>query len=92
MLKMRNAAIVAVAAASLSLPLMSTAQAGQDGKETPAARMPLKKQLAKRNIHNTTYNTTRTPATMTPNVDDSAYHGHFTLPEFAPDYHGSNGG
>jgi hypothetical protein len=24
--------------------------------------------------------------------DDTAYHGHFTLPEFDPEYHGSNGG
>jgi hypothetical protein len=27
-----------------------------------------------------------------PPRNPAAYHGHFTLPEFDPDYHGSNGG
>jgi hypothetical protein len=77
-----------IAAAWLSLPVMAAAQAGQADQETPVAGTPLRKQPAK---HKAIYGTTRTPSTMTPNVDDSAYHGHFTLPEFAPDYHGGIG-
>jgi len=89
MLNLQHNIIATIAAVVLSLPLMSMAQAGQSGKGTLADGTPLRKQLAS---HKGIYNTTRTPSTMIPKVDDSAYRGHYTLPEFAPDYHGSNGG
>jgi len=82
-LNLQHNIIATIAAVVLSLPLMSMAQAGQSGKGTPADGTPLRKQLAS---HKGIYNTTRTPSTMTPK------RGHYTLPEFAPDYHGSNGG
>ena len=39
--------------------------------------------------------TPRSRGSMTPSTNitgESAYRGHFTLPEFDPQYHGSNGG
>jgi hypothetical protein len=89
MSNLQRKTIVAIAVTLLSLSVMSLAQAGQDGKETRAAGMSVEKQSV---VHREIYNTTRMPSTMTPKADDSAYHGNFTLPEFAPDYHGSNGG
>jgi hypothetical protein len=69
----------ATAAALLSLPVMSVAQA-QGGEEPPA--------------HKAIYNTTRYPSTTnheTPKLD-AAFHNYPTWPEGEPDYHGSNGG
>jgi hypothetical protein len=79
MLNLRNAAIAAIAAASLSLPVMSVAQAqGSEKKPT----------------HKAIYNTTQ-PASMvnrpTPPLDGT-FHIELTWPEGSPDYHGSNGG
>ncbi len=88
----RNAAIAAIATASFSLPVMSVAQAREGSKETPAAGMPLKKQVAK---HREIYNATRTPSTINRGTDgdaDGAFHGYFTLPQEDPAFHGYNGG
>ena len=76
------AVTVAIAAGSLSLPLMSMAHAHQ------------RAQVTLTNGHRA-YNYsapywTRQPPSLVRNP--AAYHGHFTLPEFDRDYHGSNGG
>ena len=75
----RHAAIAVIAAASLSLSVMSVAQA-QGGEGTPKLEG--------------IYNTTRNPATInreTPKPD-AAFRNYPTWPEGEPDYHGSNGG
>ena len=67
MLNMRNAAIAAIAVASLSLSVMSVAQA-QGGEKPPA--------------HKAIYNTTRYPSTTnreTPKLD-AAFHNYPTWP------------
>ena len=74
---MQRNTIAAIAVALFSLPVISVAHAKQGGKNT---------SVAYKAIYNTTSTISR------PRADDSAYHGHFTLPEFSPDYHGSNGG
>jgi hypothetical protein len=89
MLNLKRNVIAAIAVISLSLPLVSMAQSVQSGKETRSARVPVKRSPAS---YKDIYNTTQTPFKMTRRVDDSAYRGSFTLPEFGPDYHGSNGG
>jgi hypothetical protein len=78
---LRAAAMAAIAAATLSLPPMSIAQAQQNAVWTSAA----KRQWAERyrGEHEGLNNATRNPG---------AYNGHFALPEADPDYHGSNGG
>jgi hypothetical protein len=79
MLNMRNAAIVAITSASLSLLAMSAAQA-QGGEKNPA--------------HTAVYNTTQgAPAVnrATPPLD-GRFHPELSWPEGGPDYHGSNGG
>jgi hypothetical protein len=79
MLNMRNAAIAAIASASLSLVAMSVAQA--QGNE---------KKSAYRAIYNTTQDA---PAVnrATPTLDGT-FHMNLTWPEGSPDFHGSNGG
>jgi hypothetical protein len=78
-LNMRNAAIAAIASASLSLLAMSVAQAqGSEKKPT----------------HKAIYNTTQDAPTVnrpTPPLDGT-FHMELTWPEGSPDYHGSNGG
>jgi hypothetical protein len=79
MFNMRNAAIAAIAAASLSLSVMSVTQA-QDGQKKPT--------------HRAIYNTTQDAPTInrpTPPLD-GRFHVELTWPEGSPDYHGSNGG
>jgi hypothetical protein len=79
MLNMRNAAIAAIAAASLSLSVMSVAQA-QDSQKKPT--------------HRAIYNTAQDAPTVnrpTPPLD-GRFHIELTWPEGSPDYHGSNGG
>jgi hypothetical protein len=79
MFNMRNAAIAAIAAASLSLSVMSVTQA-QDGQKKPT--------------HRAIYNTTQDAPTInrpTPPLD-GRFHIELTWPEGSPDYHGSNGG
>jgi hypothetical protein len=79
MSNVRNAAIAAIAAASVSLSVMSVAQA-QGGKKTPA--------------HKAIYNTTLDVSTAhraTPTLDGT-FHINLTWPSGSPDYHGSNGG
>jgi hypothetical protein len=74
----RHAAIAVIALASLSLSVMSVAQA-QGGQGTPKLKG--------------IYNTTRNPATInrqTPKPDAAVRNS--TWPEGEPDYHGSNGG
>jgi hypothetical protein len=89
----RNAAIAAITVASLSLPVMSVAQA-QGGKEMPAATIELKQHAARYKL----YNTVQEPSTTTRRIDgetlraDPAFHHYPTWPEGEPDYHGSNGG
>jgi hypothetical protein len=75
----RHAIIAVIAVASLSLSVMSVAQA-QGGEGTPKLKG--------------IYNTTRNPATInreTPKPD-AAFRNYPTWPEGEPDYHGSNGG
>jgi hypothetical protein len=79
MLNMRNAAIAAITATSLSLSVMSVAHAqGDEGK-------PKLKGI---------YNTVRNPAAIKrePPRPDAVFRDHPTWPEGQPDYHGSNGG
>jgi hypothetical protein len=75
MLNLKRNIIAAIAAVSLSLPLMSGAQA-KEAKAAPAA-------------HKAIYNTTRTPSTTPQTVNEGLNQKDFALP-FAPDYHGSN--
>jgi hypothetical protein len=80
---LRGAAIAAIAAGSISLPMMSIAQAQQ---------RPETKLL---NLHRAGYNYDHgwsEREVYRPPRNPAAYHGHFTLPEFDSDYHGSNGG
>lgn len=79
MLHMRNAAIAVIAAASVSLSVMSVAQA-QGSEKMPA--------------HKAIYNTTQDAPTInraTPPLDGTS-HMELTWPQGSPDYHGSNGG
>jgi hypothetical protein len=78
---LRGAAIAAIAAGSISLPMMSIAQAHQRPTLIKVHRNGYDYDL--RWSEREVYHPPRNPA---------AYHGHFTLPEFDPDYHGSNGG
>ncbi len=89
MLNLKRSVLAAIAVLSLSLPLASMAQSAESGKQTQSAGGPVKRSPAQ---HKDIYNATQMPFQMTPRVDDSAYHRSFTLPEFEPDYHGSNGG
>jgi hypothetical protein len=74
------AAMAAIVAVSLSLPLMSTAQAQQRAEGT----------LMNRYNYSAPY---WAQQPLNPRVrNPAAYHGHFALPEFDPYYHGSNGG
>ena len=77
------AAIAAIATASLSLPMMSIAQAHQRREETSINRHWGYNYSEPYWAQQPLNPTARNPA---------AYHGHFTLPEFDPQYHGSNGG
>jgi hypothetical protein len=79
MLNMRNAVIVAITSASLSLLAMCAAQA-QGSEKNPA--------------HTAAYNTSQDAPTVnraTPPLD-GRYHLELSWPEGSPDYHGSNGG
>ena len=79
MLNVRNVAIAAITSASLSLSVMSVAQA-QGGEKTPT--------------HKAIYNTTQDASTInraTPPLDGT-FHMNLTWPQGSPDYHGSNGG
>ena len=79
MSNVRNAAIAVIAAASVSLSVMSVAQA-QGGKNTPARKA----------IYNTTLDVS-TAGRAAPTLDGT-FHINLTWPEGSPDYHGSNGG
>jgi len=82
-ISLRGAAIAALAAGSISLPMVSAAQAHQ-----PAGAMPINQQRAGYDyVHRWSER-----GDSRPTRNPAAYHGHFTLPEFDPDYHGSNGG
>jgi hypothetical protein len=78
---LRGTAIAAIAAGSISLTMMSIAQAHQRPTliNLHRAGYDYDHRWSAREV----YRPPRNPA---------AYHGHFTLPEFQPDYHGSNGG
>ena len=89
MLNVRNAAIAAITSASLSLLAISVAQAGQNGKETSAVGISVKKQKVP---HKEIYNTTRTPFVVDRQIGPAAFSGTNLPPELSPDYHGSNGG
>jgi hypothetical protein len=79
MFNLRRRTMASVAVTLLSLPLMSVAQAGQDGKQTPPA-------------HRAIYNTTRDfPAVNRPTPPlDGTFHMELTWPQGSPDFHGSN--
>jgi hypothetical protein len=79
MLNMRNAAIAAIASASLSLSALSAVQA-QGGERTSP--------------YKAISNTTRDSPTINRESPkpDAAFHNYVTWPEGSPDYHGSNGG
>ena len=77
------AAIAAIIAASLSLPLISMAQAHQRAEGAPINRHWAYDYSAP-------YWTQQSPNPRLRNP--AAYHGYFMLPEFDPYYHGSNGG
>jgi len=78
---LRSVAIVALAAATLSLPMMSAAHAQTDSH---------------RARHTKIYNTTQQPSTpsglkrpVTPNAEP-AFEDYPTWPEGSPNYHGGN--
>ena len=78
---LRTVAIAAIAAAALSLPMMSAAQAQTDIHKTQHRRI---------------YNTTQDPAALrpAPRITPSntpAYEDYLTWPEGSPSYHGGNG-
>jgi hypothetical protein len=73
------AVTVAIAAGSLSLPLMSMAHAHQRAQVT----------LTRAYNYSAPYWTRQPPSLR---AQSGSYHGHFTLPEFDRDYHGSNDG
>jgi len=75
----RCAAIVLIAAASLSLPLTSVAQAQQRSEHPRAARLRASPYAAQWN----TYNAAR---------DHTAFHGHFIDPWNDPRSNDANGG
>jgi hypothetical protein len=78
---LRGAAIAALAAGSISLTMTPIAQADQ--------------RPTLINLHRAGYNYDHRWSEREiyrPPRNPAAYHGHFTLPEFQPDYHGSNGG
>jgi hypothetical protein len=77
------AAIAAIAAGSLFLPLMSMVQAQQRAEGTLMNRHWGYNYSAPYWTQQPLNPTVRNPA---------AYHGHFALPEFDPNYHGSTGG
>jgi hypothetical protein len=77
------AAIAAITAGSLSLPLVSMAQAHYRAEGSLMNRHWAYGYSAPYRTQPPPNPTVRNPA---------AYHGHFTLPEFDPYYHGSNGG
>jgi hypothetical protein len=80
---LRAAAIAAIVAGSISLPMMSMVQAHQRSAATLI------------NLHRAGYNYDHRWSVREVNPpprNPAAYHGHFTLPEFDPNYHGSNGG
>jgi hypothetical protein len=84
----RNAAIAAIATASLWLPVISVAQPGQGGQEMPGAGMPHKKHVVK---HKVIYDAARTPSTGRRTYGaspDAAYHSYFTLPQEDPPFFG----
>jgi hypothetical protein len=89
MLNMRNAAIAAITSASLSLLAMSVAQAGQNGKETSAVGISVKKQKV---LHKDIYNSAQMPFVVDGQNGPTAFSGANLPPELSPDYHGSNGG
>jgi len=79
---LRGAAMAAIAAGLISLPMMSVAPA-QQCRPTQIDQ------------HRAGYNYERHWSAGELNRSQrnpAAYHGHFTLPEFDPEYHGSNGG
>jgi hypothetical protein len=91
MSKLQTKTITVIAVTLLSQFAMSLAQAGQDGKETSAVGVTVKKQQGP---HKAIYNTTRNAPTVYPPTatPDGTFHMNLTWPEGSPDYHGSNGG
>jgi hypothetical protein len=80
---LRGAAIATIAAGLISLPMMSVGRAHQ----RPEA-MPIDQHWAGYAYeHHWSERELSRPAR-----NPAAYHGHFALPEFQPEYHGSNGG
>jgi hypothetical protein len=76
-----GAAIAAIVAGSMSLPVVSVAQA------QPRAEAPFLSQ------HRAGYDDEHYWSEPNrPTRNPAAYHGYFTSPEFDPQYHGSNGG
>jgi hypothetical protein len=80
-MSLRGVAIIALAAATLSLPMVSAAHAQSDTHRARHARI---------------YNTTREPSTLsdrsrpgTPNAEP-AFEDYPTWPEGSPNYHGGN--
>jgi hypothetical protein len=65
------------------------AQAGQNGKETSAVGISVKKQKVP---YKEIYNTTRMPFVVDRQIGPAAFSGTNLPPELSPDYHGSNGG
>jgi hypothetical protein len=79
---LRGAAMAAIAAGLISLPMMPVAQAQQRGPTLISQ-------------HRAGYNYERHWSAGELNRSQrnpAAYHGHFSLQEFDPQYHGSNGG
>lgn len=78
----RNAAIAAIATASLWLPAMSVAQPRDGGQEAAGGAMHLKRHVVK---HKVIYDTIQAPSTTSRRTygasPDPAYHSHFTLPQ-----------
>ena len=77
------AAVAVIVAGALYLPMMSMAQAHQGAK-----RALLNRQWGY--AYSEPYWAQKPPSRSARNP--AAYHGYFTLPEFDPEYHGSNGG
>ena len=78
-----GAAMAVILAGALSPPMLSIAQAHQSAERALLDRHWGYNYSEPYGAQNPPNRSARNPA---------AYHGYFTLPEFDPEYHGSNGG
>ena len=89
MSKLQTKTTAAIAVTLLSLSVMSVAQAGQDGKDTAAVGITVKKQ--QQIPHRKIYNTNQPPFEVDRPTGPVPFSGRNLPPEFGPDFHGFNG-